>query len=247
MHVLVTGGSSGIGAATAVAFGGIGARVTLTYHQGAERAAEVVRRVEKAGGTAQAVHLDLADHAGIRATVARTGPFDALIANAVRWGGTGPVLEPFEQVPATEWTAALHANLVGNVVLAQAVLPGMREKRFGRIVLVSSGVAEEGVPGTGPYGSAKMALHGLVRNLAWSGGGDGILANVVAAGLTVTERERPFPEEALHAVAARTPSRRLSTAEDVAALLLFLGSAANRNVTGEIVRDGSSAGRSAHV
>lgn len=246
MHVLITGGSSGIGAATAVAYGRAGARVTLTYREGEDRAAQVVKRAEQAGGTARAVHLDLEDHASIRLAVESTGPFDALVANAVRWG-TASMGQPFEEVPAEEWSASLHANVVGNAVLAQAVLPGMREKGFGRIVLISSGIAEEGTPGSGPYGTAKAALHGMTRTLAWEGGRDGILVNCVAVGLTLTERERPVPPAALDALAARTPSRRLSTADDVAELIAFLGSAANRNLTGEIIREGSNAGRSAHA
>jgi 3-oxoacyl-[acyl-carrier protein] reductase len=247
MHVLVTGGSSGIGAATAVAYGATGARVTITYNSGKERAAEVVKRVEQAGGTATAVHLDLEDHTSITAAAWAAGPVDALVANAVRWGTIMPNSVAFEDVPAAEWTAALHANVVGNAILAGAVLPGMRRNGFGRIVFVSSGAAEEGLPGPGAYGTAKMALHGMARALAWEAGKDGILVNVAAAGFTLTERERPVPQEVADALAARTPTRRLSTADDLAALIVFLGSAANRNLTGEIIRDGSNAGRSAHA
>ncbi|MBT2234626.1 SDR family NAD(P)-dependent oxidoreductase [Nonomuraea sp. NEAU-A123] len=247
MHVLITGGSSGIGAATAVAYGATGARVTITYNSGEERAAQVVKRVEQAGGTAAAVHLDLEDHASITAAAREVGPVDALVANAVRWGTIMPNSVSFEEVPAAEWTAALHANVVGNAVLVGAVLPGMRRNGFGRIVFVSSGAAEEGLPGPGAYGTAKMALHGMARALAWEAGKDGILVNVAAAGFTLTERERPVPQEVVDTLAARTPTRRLSTADDLAALIVFLGSAANRNLTGEIIRDGSTAGRSAHA
>lgn len=247
MHVLITGGSSGIGAATAVAYGATGARVTITYNSGEDRAAQVVKRVEQAGGEAAAVHLDLEDHASITAAAREVGPVDALVANAVRWGTIMPGSVAFEDVPAAEWTAALHANVVGNAVLVGAVLPAMRRNGFGRIVFVSSGVAEEGLPGPGAYGTAKMALHGMARALAWEAGKDGILVNVAAAGFTLTERERPVPQEVVDALTARVPTRRLSTADDLAALILFLGSAANRNLTGEIIRDGSSAGRSAHA
>ncbi|WP_084965147.1 SDR family NAD(P)-dependent oxidoreductase [Thermoactinospora rubra] len=246
MRVLVTGGSSGIGAATAVAYGRRGHDVTLTYNSGRDRAGQVVKQVEQAGGTARAVHLSLDDHETIRAAVAETGPFDALVANAVRWPSMATFTAEFEDYPAADWAASLHANVLGNVVLVQSVLPGMRARKWGRIVLISSGIAEEGTPGSGPYGTAKAALHGLARTLAWQGGKDGILTNVVAAGLTATENQ-PTPQEMRDAIAARTPSRRLSTAEDVAELVYFFGSAANRNVTGEIVRDGSNAARSAHV
>ncbi|WP_157254342.1 SDR family NAD(P)-dependent oxidoreductase [Nonomuraea typhae] len=246
MHVLVTGGSSGIGAATARAFGREGHRVTLTYRSGPDRAKRVVEEIEQAGGTAAAVPMDLSDHEGIRAAVAAAGPFDSVIANAVMWGGDAPREESFEEVPAAHWSEMLHANVVGNVVLTQSVLPAMREKGFGRIVLVSSGIAEEGTPGSGPYGTAKMALHGLARTLAWQAGGDGILVNVAAVGLTRTD-STPIPAQVFEAMARRTPARRMSTADDVAALLVFLGSAANRNLTGEIIREGSNAARSAHT
>ncbi|MEV0827304.1 SDR family NAD(P)-dependent oxidoreductase [Nonomuraea rubra] len=246
MHVLVTGGSSGIGAATALAYARTGADVTITYNTGADRAAEVVKRIEQAGTRGAAVHLDLEDHATIAPAVAQAGPVDALVANAVRWGNVQPGSMAFEDVPAAEWSAAMHANVVGNALLVQAVLPEMRRRRWGRIVLVSSGIAEEGVPGPGPYGTAKMALHGLARALAWEAGRDGILVNVAVAGLTVTG-VREFPQDVLDRLAARTPTRRLSTADDMAALIVFLGSAANHNLTGEIIRDGSNAGRSAHA
>ncbi|MEV0385978.1 SDR family oxidoreductase [Nonomuraea sp. NPDC050643] len=247
MHVLITGGSSGIGAATALAYARTGARVTITYNTGADRAAGVVERIRAEGGQAAAVHLDLEEHATIAPAVAQSGPVDALVANAVRWGTLMPGSVAFEDVPAAEWSAALHANVTGNALLAQAVLPEMRRKGFGRIVFVSSGIAEEGVPGPGPYGTAKAALHGLARALAWEAGRDGILVNVAVAGLTITDRPVHIPQEALDRLAARTPSRRLSTADDMAALIVFLGSAANRNLTGEIIRDGSNAGRSAHA
>ncbi|MEV4173913.1 SDR family NAD(P)-dependent oxidoreductase [Nonomuraea sp. NPDC049709] len=246
MHVLITGGSSGIGAATALAYARTGARVTITYNTGADRAAEVVKRIEAEGGQGAAVHLDLEDHATIAPAVAETGPVDALVANAVRWGNVLPGSVPFEGVPAAEWSAMMHANVVGNALLVQAVLPGMRRRGWGRIVFVSSGIGEEGVPGPGAYGTAKMALHGMARALAWEAGKDGILVNVAVAGLTITG-VRPFPQELLDRLAARTPSRRLSTADDMAALILFLGSEANRNLTGEVIRDGSNAGRSAHA
>ncbi|MFI6393455.1 SDR family NAD(P)-dependent oxidoreductase [Nonomuraea sp. NPDC050540] len=246
MHVLVTGGSSGIGAATARAFGRAGHRVTLTYKSGPDRAERVVKEIEQAGGTAAAVHLDLGEHGSVRAAVAAAGPFDSVIANAVMWGGDAPRTERFEEIPIEHWSEMLHANVLGNVVLAQSVVPAMRERGFGRVVLVSSGIAEEGTPGAGPYGTAKMALHGLARTLAWQAGMDGVLVNVAAVGLTRTDSS-PIPGQVFDAVAGRTPSKRLSTADDVAALLLFLGSAANHNLTGEIIREGSNAARSAHI
>jgi len=250
--VLVTGGSSGIGAATAAAFGAEGARVAMTYRSNLTGAKATAEQLEAAGGKALVVALDLQVPASIGAAVGRVlehwGQLDVLVANAVYWGADRP--DPtirFEDVPLAKWQAMLNANVVGNAAVIGAVLPTMRARRWGRIVLVSSGAAEEGVPGPGPYGTAKSGLHGLARSLAWEAGGDGVLVNVVAAGFTLTDRRWQPPKQLLATVAARTPSRRLSSPQDVAKLIVFLGSAANANLTGELLREGSSAGRSGHV
>jgi 3-oxoacyl-[acyl-carrier protein] reductase len=250
--VLVTGASSGIGAATAAAFGAEGARVAITYRSNLTGAQATAERVEAAGGKALVVALDLEAPASIAAAVGQVlehwGQLDVLVANAVYWGADRP--DPairFEDVPLAKWQAMLTANVVGNAAVIRAVLPTMRARRWGRIVLLSSGAAEEGLPGPGPYGTAKSGLHGLARSLAWEAGRDGVLVNVVAAGFTLTDRRWQPPTDLLATLAARTPSRRLSTPGDVAKLVVFLGSAANANLTGELLREGSSAGRSGHT
>ncbi|CAM2800989.1 SDR family NAD(P)-dependent oxidoreductase [Saccharomonospora xinjiangensis] len=247
---LVTGASTGIGAATARAFGAEGARVALTYRTNKDKATRVAEEVESAGGEALTVRLDLEDRAGIAAAVSevveRWGGVDVLVANAVRWGGSD-FSARFEDVPAEEWQAMVDANLLGTVEVVRQVLPSMRARRWGRIVLVSSGVAEEGLPGPGPYGTAKSGLHGMARALAWNAGSDGVLVNVVAPGLTLTERVPSLGSQYVDAFAAAVPSRRLSTPDDVARLVTFLGSEANGNLTGELVREGSSAARAPHV
>lgn len=251
--VLVTGASSGIGRATAVAFGAEGTRVALTYRADRDGAEATVAQVEAAGGEAIALPLDLADAASIdaavQAVVDRWGGIDVLVANAVHWGtrppGHGAGLE---DVPPEYWQSMLRTNLEGAFGTLRAALPAMRGRGWGRIVLMSSGVAEEGLPGSWAYGAAKAGLHGLARSLAWDLGSEGILVNVVAAGYTMTDRNRAFvSDEYRERAAAAVPSGRLSTAEDVAALVLFLGSAANTNISGEVIREGSSTGRSAHA
>ncbi|WP_431899461.1 SDR family NAD(P)-dependent oxidoreductase [Nonomuraea sp. bgisy101] len=251
--VMVTGASSGIGAATARAYGREGARVAITYRSGRDKAEKVAADVEAAGGQAHVVPLDLDDPPSIDRAVADViehwGGIDVLVANAVQWGGDGPP-DPstrFEDVPVAAWESMTRANLVGTAASVRAVLPGMRAKEWGRIVLISSGVAEEGLPGPGPYGTAKAGLYGLARGLAWNAGRDGILVNVVAPGLTLTESRPGIPQAVLDTLAAATPSRRLSDPDDVARLIVFLGSGANGNLTGELVREGSSAARAPHI
>ena len=195
------------------------------------------------------VRLDLEDlrtvQAAANAVIEKWGGIDVLVANAVHWGGEGPPNPSvrIEDVPLEEWTTMLSTNLIGAVAQARAVLPSMRSRGWGRIVLISSSVAEEGIPGPGPYGTAKSGLHGLARALAWEGGRDGILVNVVAPGFTLTDTRPPLPKAITDSFAAGTPSQRLSTGEDVARLVVFLGSGANGNLTGEVIRDGSAAAR----
>lgn len=251
--VLVTGASKGIGAATARAFGQEGARVAITYRDSPEKAEKVASEIESAGGQALVVRLDLEDlrtvEEAANTVIERWGGIDVLVANAVRWGGDGPP-DPsirFEDVPLEEWQAMISANLIGAAAQVRAVLPSMRSRGWGRIVLISSSVAEEGLPGPGPYGTAKSGLYGLARSLAWEAGRDGVLVNVVAPGFTLTDSRPPIPAFITDKLAAGTPTRRLSDSDDVAKLVLFLGSGANGNLTGEVVRDGSSAARAPHV
>ncbi|MEY9836973.1 SDR family NAD(P)-dependent oxidoreductase [Streptacidiphilus sp. EB103A] len=251
--VLVTGASTGIGAATARAYGAEGARVAITYRNNPQKAEKVAAEVEAAGGQALVVRLDLEELSTVEqaatTVIEHWGGIDVLVANAVRWGGDGPP-DPsirFEDVPLSEWEAMINANLVGAAAQVRAVLPSMRARGWGRIVLISSSVAEEGVPGPGPYGTAKSGLYGMARSLAWEGGRDGILVNVVAPGFTLTDSRPNIPQFVTDALAAATPSRRLSDSDDVARIIVFLGSGANGNLTGEVVRDGSSAARAPHI
>jgi NAD(P)-dependent dehydrogenase (short-subunit alcohol dehydrogenase family) len=249
---VVTGASSGIGAATAVALGREGARVALTYNSGADRAEQVADRVRDAGGEARTVPLTLEDpdsvEAAIDQVVAAWGGIDVVVANAVRWPQARAEDGRAEALPMSEWQESLRTNLEGTIATLLAALPSMRQRDWGRIVLVSSSVADEGQPGPNPYGVGKSALWGLARQLAWDVGRDGILVNVIGTGFTVTERNLAnFGDEVRDAVASRAPSRRLSSPQEVANLVVFLCSAANGNITGEQILEGSSTGRSAHV
>ena len=243
--VLVTGASSGIGRAIAVAFAREGARVAITYRSNKAAAEETVTHIDGAGGQGFAVPMDLTEPSGIENAVAQIvkhwGHIDVLIGNAVRWGMVFGL--PLQQIDAGELKAILSGNLEGTFHLLRAVLPSMVERKWGRIVLISSGLSEHGMPPNGSpvYGSAKAGLHGLARNLAWELGPAGIFINVVAAGFTMTERNlERFPQEMRDRVAAQTPTRRLSVPEDVAPIVVFLASHANSNISGEIVREGQA-------
>ena len=248
--VVVTGGSSGIGAALATAYGGEGARVAITYRANRDGALRTAAAVEQAGGQAMVVPFDLAAPDSARsmvdAVVDQWRRLDVLVANAVAWPQRSSSGR-FEDLPRSSWQGGLRTNVEGTFALVQAAVLHMRAARWGRILFISTGLAEEGMPGGESYTAGKAALHGLARSLAWDLGPDGILVNVLAAGLTLTERNLAnLPPELRQGVAARVPLGRLSQPEELTAPALFLTAEANRSITGEVLREGSSTGRSAH-
>lgn len=239
--VLVTGSSSGIGRATALAFGREGARVGITYRTQREQAEETARLVIETGGQAMVVPYDLANEETMAQAVAaigqQWGQIDVLVNNAVQWGSLEEMGKRFEEIPMSSWKQTLDLSLAGVYYTLQQVVPFMRTHGWGRIVNVSSNVAEDGIPGAGAYAAAKAGLHGLTRVLARELGPAGILSNIVMPGFTLTERNRDqFPQSMQAAVAQQTPTGRLTRPEDVAALIVFLGSAANGQVNGEAIR-----------
>jgi 3-oxoacyl-[acyl-carrier protein] reductase len=184
------------------------------------------------------VRVDQADADAVAEAVAAVhrefGGVDVLVNNAVAWPPFPAPGERFETVPAQRMRDSLTANLLGPYLLAQAVAGGMRERGWGRILHVSTGLALDGRPGSAPYTTPKAGLHGLARTMSRELAGDGVLTNVVLAGFVPGERQ--LPPEMLGAAAQAAASGRVCTAEEVARVVVFLCSAANGNVTGELVR-----------
>jgi 3-oxoacyl-[acyl-carrier protein] reductase len=239
--VLVTGSSSGIGRAAAIAFGADGARVAITYHANRAGAEATAAAVQAAGGQVIILPYDLADAASIRAAITHIGDtwgsLNILVNNAAPMEVSAPSRQPFENVPLEQWQTMLRSTLEGVILTVQCALPLMRPAGWGRIVHISSDAAVDGWPGLGPYSTAKAGIHGLSRTLAVELGPAGILSNVVMPGFVLTERnQQRVPPQHQEQVMQHTPTRRLTTPEDVAALILFLGSPANRQVTGAIIR-----------
>jgi 3-oxoacyl-[acyl-carrier protein] reductase len=240
--VFVTGASSGIGRTTAIAFANEGARVAISYQTDRAAAEATAAGIEGSGEHALIVRLDLGDRstieAAVRTIVERWGGIDVLVNNAAPYGeygfGDAP---PFEQMPEQHWHRITRHALDGIFHATQWAIPHMRTRGWGRIVLVSSEVAEIGFPGLAAYGTAKAALHGLCRSLARELGPAGILVNVVMPGLVATEKILQETSEALlDRARRRAASGRVSTPEDVASAIVFLASGANGNITGEVVR-----------
>jgi 3-oxoacyl-[acyl-carrier protein] reductase len=246
--VLVTGASSGIGKAIAIAFGQEGARVAVTYRknrQGAEQTAAEIRAI---GGEALVVYYDLGDDHSIYQAVQQVNEqwerIDILINNAADMfaieatKSADSVSEPdFETVEPRRWRPAIRTGLEGAYLTTQYVLPGMRVQKWGRIVNISSSVVEQGIPGMAAYATSKAGLHGLTSTLAQEVGPLNILTNLVMPGLVLTERtKQSMPEEVLGYAVQQVPTRRFATPEDVATLVVFLASGRNQHINGETVR-----------
>jgi 3-oxoacyl-[acyl-carrier protein] reductase len=237
-RVLVTGASRGIGRATALAFAAEGAKVAITYHS-AEAEAKAV--VQELGGEERAFaqRMDLADPDSVAAAVAgveaRWGGVDVVIANAQTWVWMNPdEMPPFQDFPMDYWLTRYRENVEGHIWTVRQALGGMRERGWGRIVLLSSVTATHGNPGSEIYSAAKASLHGFVRGLMWTR--DGVLANVVAPGGTLTtENIDSVDPDLLKKATAETPSGRLTTADEVAKLIVFLCSEANGNTNGQVI------------
>ncbi|QTZ94730.1 SDR family NAD(P)-dependent oxidoreductase [Streptomyces auratus] len=241
-RVLITGGTRGIGRATALLYAQEGARVAITYNSSADAAHKLV---EELGGTdrAMAVPYELRDPASIVSAVDTVrdafGGIDVLVANALwfTWGDPGED-DAFEDLDPEKWTRRFRANTEGHMLTAQRVVKDMRANGWGRVVLLSSITAQYGMWRSEIYSSSKAALHGFAKGLMWSQ--HGVLVNVVAPGATRTEfmeqlLEDPDTREMVEKEIERTPSGRISEPEDIAKLILFLGSGANGNINGEII------------
>lgn len=240
--VLITGGSSGIGKATALMFAEeTGANVAITYYQNQEGAGEIVSTIERNGGQALAVPMSLEDHSSIQKAVAgiteRFGSVDVLVNNAVFWGNPEHRGTDFEEMPMSQWEKTVGRNLFGTVKVTQEVVPFMRKANWGRIINVSSDIAFDSMKGSGPYGSLKSALFGFAANLVEELSPDGILSNVVIPSWTLTQRAVDFfPEEFRQQAVKAFPTNRVTRPEDVASLIVYLGSGANTHVNGEMIR-----------
>lgn len=233
--VIVTGATGGIGRHIAGGFAAEGARVVLTYHSAKAAAQELATEI---GGEAVRYALDEPDSAPdlVREVLDRTGRIDVLVNNAVQWGADALSEGPFEGLPDESWLGMVRSNLEGAIRVSRAVAPAMRERRFGRFVHISSTIATDGMTGGEYYGAAKAALHGFSRSAAFNLGRDGdILSNVVMPSLTRTETNGHVVDAVGEAYAALSPLGRLLDAAEVANTVVYLGSAANTGVNGQVV------------
>jgi len=218
----VTGAARGIGRVIARVLAESGARVAL-----ADRDADVNRTAEDLrarGYPASGVCFDVASADAVRDGVERVrselGAIDVLISNA----GIVDHIAPLTKMKPERWARELDVNLGGAFHLLQALLPGMVERRHGRIVLISSVAAVGGLHHQAGYAASKAGLLGLAKTVTLEHARHGITCNVVLPGLIETENVAAMPAEIREASIAITPARRLGRMEEVAQLVAFLAS-----------------------
>jgi acetoacetyl-CoA reductase/3-oxoacyl-[acyl-carrier protein] reductase len=213
---LVTGGTRGIGAAVSTRLAASGVTVVACFHS--DDAAAAAFRARTGVQTAQA---DIGDPDACAALVRRVqdvcGGLDLLVNNA------GLLVEsPATETSLQQWERAVAVNLSAAFHLSRAAIPAMRQRRFGRIVNVSSVTALMGSPTEAAYGAAKAGLHGLTRSLARETARDGITVNCVVPGVFETEMTRSMPARTQEAILRMIPIGRRGDPDELARAVAFL-------------------------
>ncbi len=223
---IVTGGTRGIGEAISVALEDLGMTVAANYAGNDQRAADFTERTG-----IRTYKWDVADHEaclqGVAQVEAELGPVDVLVNNA---GITrdGTILKMTYQM----WKEVMDTNLGGCFNMAKAVFPGMRERRWGRIVNIGSINGQAGQYGQVNYAAAKSGIHGFTKALAQEGAKLGVTVNAIAPGYIDTDMVAAVPGDVLEKIVARIPVGRLGQAHEIARGVAFLCSEEGGFVTG---------------
>jgi len=230
---VVTGASQGIGRDTALALAEAGAKVAVAARS-EEKLLALVADIAAAGGTAFAVKMDVADaeqvKAGFKLVLEKFGRLDILVNNAaITRDGLAM------RMKAEDWEAVLRTNLTGAHLCIQQALPTMMKARAGRIINISSVVAQSGNPGQANYVAAKAGLIGLTKAVAVEIASRNITVNAVAPGFIETPMTDALPDKVKEEVKTRIPLGRMGSARDVAAAIVFLASDEAGYITGHVL------------
>ena len=229
---LVTGAGQNIGAGIARALAARGAAIAVNDVV-ADRAVAVAADLVAAGGRGIAAPFDVTDAAAVRsgvdAAAERLGPIDILVNNAGIPPGMG--VERFRETNAGEWARFIDLNLYGVLHCTRAVIDGMCERGWGRVVTISSDAGAVGLPiGVSIYGASKGGAISFMRHLALEVARHGVTANSLALGLVLPELDT-----STEPLAAGIPVGRVGTPEDIGALVVYLASEEAGWVTGQTI------------
>lgn len=226
-NALITGASGGIGAAIASALHAAGAAVALS----GTREAPLQELAARLGGRAHVVTANLGDASAVEALPKQAaeamGSVDILVNNA---GITRDNL--FMRMSDEEWAQVLEVNLTSSFRLARGVLRGMMKARWGRIVSITSVVAQTGNPGQGNYAAAKAGLVGMSKSLAYEVASRGITVNCVAPGFIETSMTDALTDDQKARILGKIPAGRMGRPDEIAAAVLYLSSPQAAYVTG---------------
>ena len=236
--VLITGAGGGVGPTLAAAFAAEGAVVALHQRDAAKRgrAHEAAESIRAGGGRATVVGADLRSTDAIASMVTQVG--EALGPVLVLVNATSAYRsEGLLEIGDDSWAEMVEDMLSATFRVSRAVVPGMRDAKWGRIVSFASRSALAGVAKAPHYAAAKAGVIGLTSSMAKELGPDGILVNAVAPTQILTAKDGvpSIPDERAEKLAKSIPLRRLATPDDVAGLVMWLASAANTYVTGETI------------
>ena len=230
---LITGASQGIGRSAALELVAAGAKVAVAARN-AEKLATLATEIEAAGGTALAVPLDVADPAQVKTAfqqiLTKFGRLDILVNNAAITRDTLALRMKLE-----DWDAVLRTNLTGAHLCIQQALGAMLKQRSGRIINISSVVAQTGNAGQANYVASKAGLIGLTRAIAVEVASRNITVNAVAPGFIDTPMTAPLSQELKDKMKSMIPLARFGTEADVAAAILFLASDEAAYITGQVI------------
>jgi 3-oxoacyl-[acyl-carrier protein] reductase len=230
---VVTGASQGIGRDTALALSSAGAKVAVAARN-EEKLAALVSEIAAAGGEAFAVKMDVADaeqvKSGFKQVLEKFGRLDILVNNAAITRDGLAV-----RMKLDDWEMVLRTNLTGAHLCIQQALPPMMKARAGRIINISSIVAEMGNAGQANYVAAKAGLIGLTKAIAIEISSRNITVNVVAPGFIKTPMTDVLSDKVKEELKTRIPLGRMGSARDVAAAIVFLASDEAGYITGHVL------------